>query len=267
MSEELRRSFRDKIRRRPAGRPNGADDAPPPPGDAAGGITIQAVAAGPYPEAAGLHPRFVPGMLRVRLTIDVGADLRRRPDLLPPRAIGELLRLCPLLAEHECGGGSPLDPAPAGGEEDGLGLAHLVEHVAIEMVAAASGGHCHGVTGAWRDRLDRFDIFLESTDVSLARACAILAAAVVRDLCAGTGRVEGHRRSRDLLATFHREDRREVAPEDAAALLGLTVDEAVDGLEDLRRLGYLEAVAAPFTFSSATGLLFRRTAWRPAAAP
>lgn len=267
MTEELRRSFRDKIRRRPAGRPNGAASDSPPPDAAGDGLTIHAVGAGPYPEAAALHPCFVPGTPRVRLTLDVGADLRRRPDLLTPRAVGELLRLCPRLAEHECGGGSPLDPAPTGESEDGLGLAHLVEHVAIELIAGASGGRCHGVTGAWRDRLDRFDIFLESPDVPLARACAVLAAAVVRDLCAGSDRTQDHRRCRDLLAALAREEGFDVAPEDAAALLGVSVDEAVTGLEDLSRLGYVEAVAAPFTFSSATGLLFRRMAWRPAAAP
>jgi hypothetical protein len=258
VSDDLRRSFRDKLRRRPAGRPNGQADPVPPAEEGPETIAVHAVTAGPYPQAAGLHPRFVRGLPRIRLTLDIGAGLRRRPELLPAPALEGLLRICPLLPEHECGSGGPLEPGAAGGDADGLGLAHLIEHVAIELVASATGGRCHGVTCAWRDRLDRFDIFLECPDVALGRASALLAAALVRDLCAGAGRVEDHRRSRDLLAAFTRLERREMVPEDAASLLGVPLEQAVSGLEDLRRLGYLELAAAPFTFSTATGLLFRR---------
>jgi hypothetical protein len=258
VSDDLRRSFREKLRRRPAGRPNGPAETPASAGPDPDSIAIHAVTAGPFPQAAGFHPRFVPGLPRVRLTLDIGAGLRGRPEPLPAPALEGLLRICPMLPEHECGGGNPLEATGAAADADGLALAHLVEHVAIEIVASATGGRCHGVTCAWRDRLDRFDIFLECPDVPLARAGAVLAAALVRDLCAGDDRVEEHRRSRDLLAAFTRGERREMAPEDAAALLGVRLEEAVSGLDDLRRLGYLEAVAAPFTFSSATGLLFRR---------
>lgn len=267
MSDDLRRSFRDKIRRRPTGRPNGGEDLPPSTTASADTIAIQALAAGPHPQAASLHPRFVPGMPRVRMTIDIGAGLRSRPDLLPGAAIEGLLRICPLLPEHECGSGGPLGPSGAEHDEDGLGLAHLLEHVAIELVASANGGSCHGVTCAWPGRLDRFDIFLESADIPLARACALLAAAIVRDLSVGADRVEGHRLCRDLLAAFTRGDLRDMVAEDAADLLGLDLEQALAGLEDLRRLGYVDAVSAPFTFSSGTGVLFRRAGWPSAGAP
>jgi len=274
VTDELLRPFIDKIRgRSPATRAQQApavvaeDDLP------ADAIHIRDVRLGFFPEASGLHAGFVPGVMRVRLTLDLGSHFRGRPPL-HSEGREALLELCPRLPDHECGAGDEFRqlvegagadgdaPGAAGdGEErDGLSVAHLIEHVAIEMIVGVSGiPRCSGVTCAHRDRLDRFDIFLESVDPLVGRAVAVLAAAVVRDLCLGrTGRLIVHRRCRDLLAHLCCSGETTLVAQDTARNLGCGQIEALQALEELVRLGYLTALPSPYLFSSTSGVLFRR---------
>jgi hypothetical protein len=249
------------------------------------GLEVLEAAVDRFAEADRLHPLFVPGLPRVRVTLAIGPDLRRRARTLPIRQVNRLLDLCPGLSRHSCGAGNPLrallrrsDPHPAGPDRDGLPaqpaaaapaaagvqaddgvtIAHLIEHVAIDMtVLAAGGGRCSGVTCAWRDRLDRFDLFLESSDPALARAAVLLAAGLVRDLCMGRTVLDDYRRGRDLLAALTARGRRDTAPEDVCDALGWGMEETITTLRTLVRCGYLEAVVAPFTFSSPAGVIFR----------
>jgi hypothetical protein len=276
VSDELLRPFRDKLRGRPAAA-RAADSTPPPPDEEvpADSIQIREVRAGFFPEVSPLHPGFVPGLPRVRITLDLGADLRRDPAPLTSEGRRELLDFCPRLADHDCGDGEALrrtledgratgtaDPSAADGAAfaDGLAVAHLIEHVAIEIVVGVSKlRRCSGVTCAHRDRLDRFDIVLESPDPLVGRAAAVLAAAVVRDLCLGrTPRLALHRRCRDLLALLVSSRPASLVAEDAARRLSCGTDEALQILEELVRLGYLVAVPSRLLFSSASGVLFRR---------
>jgi len=276
VSEELLRPFRDKLRGRP---PVPRPDEPPPapPGDEApaDSIHIREVRVGPFPEASLLHPGFVPGLPRVRMTVDLGADLRRTPFPLSREGRDALLGLCPRLVDHECGAddgirrlladGAQAAPETAVATEetdtgDGLAAAHLIEHVAIEILVGILGlRRCSGVTCAHRGRLDRFDVFLESPDPPAGRAAAILAAAVVRDLCLHRdARMTLHRRCRDLLALLASSRAASLVAEDVARSLACGSDEALQVLEELVRLGYLAAVPSLLLFSSATGVLFRR---------
>ena len=277
MSEELLRPFIDKIRGRPPAAK--AQEAPAAaaeddlPADA---IQIREVRLGFFPEVSGLHAGFVPGVTRVRLTLDLGSHFRGRRPPLQSEGREALLELCPRLPDHECGAGDELrhlvaddgadggasSAAGDGDERDGLSVAHLIEHVAIEMIVGVSGiPRCSGVTCAHKDRLDRFDIFLESVDPLAGRAVAVLAAAVVRDLCLGrTGRLVVHRRCRDLLAHLCCSGETTLVAEDTARNLGCGPTEALQALEELVRLGYLVAVPSAYLFSSTSGVLFRRAA-------
>lgn len=275
MTDELLRPFRDKLR----GRPPAARGADPPasaPEDAApvDSIHIHEVRVGLFPEASPLHPGFVPGLERVRMTLDLGEGIRGGRGPLPAAGREAILGLCPRLAEHDCGAGDEIrlllglpaetsPPAPSGAStEEGLAVAHLVEHVAIELIVAVTGARrCSGVTCAHRDRPDRFDIFVESPDPLAGRAAAVLAAAIVRDLLLGRhGRFALHRRCRDLLATVSSSGVTVTVAEDATRALGCGLDEGLQVLEELARLGYFTVVPSVFLFSSATGVLFRRAA-------
>src|SRR5262249_45096838 len=144
-------------------------------------------------------------------------------------------------------------------EAEGLPAAHLVKHVALDLLAAvAPGVRRSGVTCAHKDRLDRYDVFFDCDDPILGRAAALLSAASVRDLCLGQDRLGLHGRCRDLLADLAARGGTRIVPEDVAASRSWSVPEALETLQALSRLGFLEPISAPFTFSSATGHLFRR---------
>jgi hypothetical protein len=278
VSDELLRRFRDKIQGRPAGRRRVSGSAPEETlGDPVEDlIRIRALEHGPFPAATRYNPRFLPGVGRIRLTVDLGARIRQRPLPVGAYERDRLLALCPRLLSHDCAGNggqgmgdllapvtgaTPARPGDDGATADGLPVAHLIEHVAIDLMVAASGAtRCSGATCAYRDRWDRFDIFLESDDAALGSAVAILAAVAVRDLFSGGDRLAIHARCRDLLALIASTGRKSLAPEDVASALEWNLAGARETLEAAVRLGYLDAVPAPFTFSSATGLIFRRAA-------
>lgn len=242
-------------------------------------IRIVQLQHGQFPEANRLNERFIPGVTRIRVTLEIGAGLRARTRLLTADERDALLRLCPRLPEHRCAGGLGIFDAVTGGATvgttvvpgeaadpgasdggDGLALAHLIEHVAIDLILTASRGHrCSGATCAHADRLDRFDLFLECADPMLGRCAAVLAAAAVRDLCAGRDRLDLHGRCRDLLARLTGEPRLSLVAEDVATACGWPGEAALETLQALARLGYLEPIPAAYTFSSATGVLYRRT--------
>src|SRR5438093_12550153 len=116
MADELLRPFIDKIRARPqpsrtaAGPLDVAAEEIP-----ADSILIQDVRAGAFPEALRLQPAFVPGLPRIRMTIDLGAQFRGRAAVLESAEIEALREFCPQLAVHDCGGGDSISALLAGG--------------------------------------------------------------------------------------------------------------------------------------------------------
>lgn len=268
MSDELRRRFQDKIQGRPpiarrAGGQAGQEAVPPDT------LLIHPIEHGPLHSALPLNPLFRKDRDRLRLTLDLGSDLRRRVRTLSPAQREALLSFSPRIDHHDCCLGLGLDallttgadgqPSPSATDVDGLALAHLIEHLALELLTEASAGReCHGATCALADRSERFDLFLEVSDPLLGRTAAILAAVMARDACAGLDRLDLHLRTRDLLITLATVDRTAMVPEDIASERDWTVTGARDALDALVRIGYLEARIAPFTFSSTTGILYRR---------
>src|SRR2546425_780940 len=83
--------------------PASAEDEVP-----ADAVLIREVRLGLFPEASSLHPGFVPGIPRVRLTLDLGAHLRGRTVPIYPEGREALLDLCPRLLEHDCGAGDEI---------------------------------------------------------------------------------------------------------------------------------------------------------------
>jgi hypothetical protein len=141
----------------------------------------------------------------------------------------------------------------------------LIEHVAIELIVAATGvPRCSGATCAHAGRLDRFDIFLECADPLAGRAAAVLAAALVRDLRLGfTDRLALHRRCLDLLTLLVSAGNARLVAEDVAVRMECGKEEALQALQEMVRLGYLDAGPASYVFSSPTGVLFHRAEIQP----
>jgi len=269
VSDELRRRFQDKMHGRgmpPRRAGSGASDALPSAPEPVG-LRVGGLDHGPFPEAAPLNPRFRPNVPRVRLTLEVGNALCGSLRRLDVRARESLLDLCPGLAEHECALGKDsiqqlLWAGTGDGDpEDSLAAAHLIEHVALDLLGAISKAPgASGAACAYRGEARRCDVFVECADAPLGRAVALLSAAAVRDLAAGADRSLIHRHSRDLLAYLMRPGRKAATPEDVAVALRWDRSEARAALEALVRLGFVHRLAAPLTFSSPSGVLFLRAA-------
>ncbi len=273
MSDLLSRRFRDKIHARShtVSRQTGARSIPVEPIPPYS-IRVLGLEHGTVPDAIALNPLFPADRPLVRLTLALGGALQRRTRPLDSAERIRLLALCPGLPLHGCGTDegildllSPLERH--NGEEqgdavvsNGISTAHLIEHVAIELATTAEGGLGRvGATCAHRHAAGRFDILLSCEDMTLGRAIALLATAAVRDLGSPTDRSPIHARCAALLTRLAAAPKNTVVAEDIVDQRGWTLAEAQDALEDLVRLGLLEPVRAPFTFSSSTGVLFRRT--------
>jgi hypothetical protein len=273
MSDLLSRRFRDKLQSRThplprqAARAEAVEEAVPP-----DSLRVVHLEHGTIADAAAINRRFAVDQPLLRLTLALGSDLAARTRPLNADERGRLLALCPYLPLHGCEaeGGildllSPLagsQISSAGGDigGDGLSTAHLIEHVALDLAATAAGGlPLSGATCAHRDVPGRFDILLHCEDAGLGHAVALLATAAVRDLSASTDRTVTHTRCASLLTDLAVSGRRHVVPEDIADRRGWSLDEARVALEDLVRLDFLEPIRAPLTFSTTTGVLFRRT--------
>jgi len=255
MSEELRRRFRGKIERRSTTRRRVAPPPDLPARPVTAPVRILSVEIGRFPEILPLHGGFSPARALVRLALGLDPEQLSGEAGLAD-AWAAIKRLAPGLDAHHCPGHAP---DRRFGTLDPLGLAHLILHAALDLASMLNqGAPCHGLTCAPHDPHGHFDIFLDGPDPIAGRSAAVLAAAAVRDTRAAAGRLDTHLRSRDLLTGLVRESRTSVVPEDAALLLGVPVAEALEALDELERLGYLERVAAPFTFSSRTGVLFRK---------
>lgn len=274
MSDELRRGFQDKMQGRGAGarRPGAGSNEPAPGAAPVASLSVAGLEFASFRDAAPLNPRFLDLRPRMRLTLAIGPSLAGPLRWLGPLERAALLDLCPGLPRHECGAGpaavqrllaevgaGPARAPEVDEPEDGLPAAHLIEHVALEILATVTGApRAHGAACAHEGEGARCDVYFECDDGALGRAVALLAAAVIRDLQAGAERSLIHRRCRDLLGFLLRSRRQAVAPEDAAAALRCDRADAREALEALARFGFVEKTGAPLTFSSPAGVLFRR---------
>ena len=154
-------------------------------------VRIVGRSLGPCPESLPLNADFRPDSLKLKLTVQIAwSPLNAREGL---RDLGlRFERISPSFARHRCGGKGGYDihslllPGAArvnGGLEAGLALAHLMEHVMIDVVAFVSNpGRVSGATGAHRDASDRYDVFVECEHPVVADLAVELARAWVEDL-------------------------------------------------------------------------------------
>ena len=160
-------------------------------------IRVAGVEVGLFPESLPLNPRFRPNMQRIKLEVDIEWQQEARVG-----ALGEveeaLVEISPNLRRHECRGQPEYrilrapGPRGASGEDGGepieipLALAHLLEHLMIDAVAALTGEPLvSGATGARWDSRRRFDIFVECPDDALAPLVVRLSVDWMRAAIAG----------------------------------------------------------------------------------
>lgn len=211
-------------------------------------VRIVDVEYAPVAIAASLNRRIAPGRPLLRAGLVILWD--------PPESAAALDRIetsltafSPSFQRHECHGPAGYHvfartrrPRPAGREplDARLALAHLIEHAVIDYQSRITRERrISGLTGARRDRPDRFDLMVECREPAVGRLC--LALAVWTLTGAAAGRPPGPR-EKDLLSTArlaYRHPRRVWMPSGVARAFNWSHGRAAAALSSLMEFGYL----------------------------
>ncbi len=258
-SETLRESFQEKMRQKVAHRGRG--------GDPEGEIRLLAIAHGPHPEVDRLNDRFRPGSLKLKVTLDV---LGASPfsDGVPPATVPLLTDLFPNLMRHRCCGGNDIESTLFRRRQrpgcalpptnHGTDLCHLLEHLAIELVAGMSAvKSCSGITCAYRDPSHRFDLFLECEDPRVGTVALRCAAHVLLSILSRGEAPAGSPRFAEAARYFLGRPRSSLNPGEVLADLGGDPAQLEAALRFLAAAAFLEEERFSFDFSGAVLYRYR----------
>jgi hypothetical protein len=239
-------------------------------------VLVVATEYGPLETAASLNREIVPGRSLLKATLDIHWTGRAAISVLE-RIESTLVDFSPSFRRHQCRGPSvyhvfvrdrppsPHAPWPHAGPrgprdaaagsprppfDAGLALAHLIEHVVIDLESTITHEpSISGITGARCRPRGRYDLIVECPDPAVGRLC--LALAVLSIAPAAGGRPPG-RHEQDLLATartIYRLPDRVWTPPGLARGFDWPLERAEEALSSLRDLGYLKPLVFPMSFS------------------
>lgn len=209
-------------------------------------ILISGIEVGPHTDVLPLNASFRPDVPLMKLQVEIDWN-PPHPHQALPRLEEQLAELCPGLREHKCRGHFRYhilrsgEAARAGQEpiEASLALAHLLEHVLIDMIAyVMSAPRLSGITGAHRDSLRRFDIFVECPDPAVAPLLARLAVSWIAALLGGESVDGGGRETLELAHLLYCRRPEGLALEEIARQLCREPDEIRRTLLWLERNGF-----------------------------
>ena len=128
-----------------------------------------------------MNPRFRPGSQKVKMVLDiqlttVSGDTGLSLILL------KLMQLLPTLEKHQCGEHlfdclkSDTKDHPLSHPDKVTDIAHLIEHVIIDLQAKVTGmDSCSGITCGYKNPDSRFDLFVECKDKKVGLFSAFFA--------------------------------------------------------------------------------------------
>jgi hypothetical protein len=144
-------------------------------------MQIVGISYGKFPDISFLNPNFKTNSKKIRVVLDVFLPWKKELNL--SSVYRNVLKLMPTLSKHSCcvslfygsldqegEGGVPLKKVG-----DITDIAHLMEHMIIDMQANVSGmDSCSGITCGYEEPDFRFDIFVEYRDKDVARFSSYL---------------------------------------------------------------------------------------------
>jgi hypothetical protein len=230
----------------------------------AGHFEVREIAFGDFPQVTRLNPGFVPGVKRLKVSLEVSGagDAGGAAKI-----IGALAGFLPSLSFHRCCGDNSIGETFFDRDQrrrcslretdEGVDLAHLLEHVLIDVQHhIARMKICSGVTCAWIDPRDRYDIFVECLEEAVGRVAFGIAVEILEDLLAGMRPAPRHLCSIHVARIAHDHPGWPVATrlKPLVSKWGRNlVDEVVSSLH---RSGYLQELPAAFNFSGRPLLCF-----------
>jgi|GEM_PF-2432384 len=145
-----------------------------------------------FQEVNHLNKNFIPGINKMRLTIDtISSDENYQRAY--PAIVKQFVQLFPRLKKHSCCyskiGQSDFTNeqlVPIVHEENyALDIIHIIEHVIIDLQCSLSGMKiCSGITCNYKEPRNRFDIFVECIDQKIGLNAALSAIEMVQRILA-----------------------------------------------------------------------------------
>lgn len=206
-------------------------------------MRIVSVRHGCYPEILPLNRNFKSGDRFLKVVLEV-----QKKDIKRLRDFGEtykrLTRLFPSMRRHNCRHhslhgekvktkrGIPIKEA-----DTYANIAHLMEHVIIDLVANIGGlGSVSGVTCGYLKPISRHDIFVQCPRKELGVFAVNLAVEVMEDLRNRSRQKNRVKKLTKLAKIIERDHKRRFTPEEVANYMGFSTQEARSLLCDYRRL-------------------------------
>lgn len=147
---------------------------------------------GRFPEIDRLNPRFTPGSLRLKLTVDTVEPPAHYLDHFP-ELLFRLSEMFPNLQRHDCSDGGemhdfrdveiihPLLPIKIVG--DVIDTVHLSEHLIIELQCSLTRmPMCSGVTCNLWEPENRYDVFVECAKPAMGHFTGRLGVQIINDV-------------------------------------------------------------------------------------
>jgi hypothetical protein len=221
-------------------------------------IQVLEVAYGSFPRISALNPEFRDGVPRLKVTLRISDPEGGTPD--PRQLLAVLREFLPSLGSHRCCGANSLDETffEAGRrrhcaveeKDDTVDIAHLIEHVIIDVQHFVGRMRvCSGVTCAYADPRDRYDVFVEAPEEAVGRACAQIAVCLMGEMIAGF-RPDPRYLCVLELARLARDYAGQPIRDRTAALAAKWGPGALsDATEFLRSQGYLREIPSAFNFT------------------
>ena len=227
-------------------------------------LSLLELTHGTFPRIQPLNPAFRPSSRKLKLTLRI----RGGPSLPPAREfIAPLSEILPSLSEHSCCGANTLresffhDGARPRCDmpetDNGVDLAHLVEHAIIDILHfIARMRICSGVTCAYTEPPDHYDVFVESPGETVGRTSAVIAVNLVSDLLEGFPPDPAYRCVMSLARLARDHAGLDIGSRIAELRARWGEERVEEAVEFLNRQGFLSRARASLNFSGTPLLVY-----------
>jgi len=141
---------------------------------------------GKFPKVDHLNPKFIPGSMRLKATLEISPDGLGKREL--KNYIQELNQLFPSFKRHRCenehGLTTSFQPKPGLKQVDeATDIAHLIEHMVIDLQCSLGQMRsCSGITCAYWNPENRYDLFVECRDREVGVFALKIASEIVDEI-------------------------------------------------------------------------------------
>ena len=198
---------------------------------------------GEFPQVDHLNPKFIPGSMRLKATLEISPDGLGKRDL--KNYIQELNQLFPSFNRHRCenehGLTTSFQPKPGLKQVDeATDIAHLIEHMVIDLQCSLGQMRsCSGITCAYWSPENRFDLFVECRDRKVGVFALRLAGEIVEEILIEDKFGPKYKKILQLARLIQKNPQISGNPGKLSAVLKWKERSIKSYLKELIRLGYL----------------------------